>query len=95
MKIPDCRDFLYFRQQLLSSRRFYDDNINHRLNNIDTRDPVQCRALWKEIIAAHQERKEQLLYCIDMLSKDAAESGDGALLSKEVPLLFFAKLMIC
>lgn len=79
-----CRDFLYFRQLLAKSRSYYDDNIGHRLNEIDINDGRQCRRLAEQIEWAHKDRRAKLEYCKHSLQKQYKETHN-TVLEKEVP----------
>lgn len=78
-----CRDFLYFRQLVARSRGYWDDNINHRLNGIDTNDAKQCKRLMDSLDAAHRDRKTKIEFCISFLQKEH-ESSSNPVLAKEV-----------
>lgn len=83
-----CRDFVYFRQLLASSRGHYDDNINHRINDIDTSDSRQCRRLNDSIEAIHRNRRSKLNYCIKVLKQNLINDPSSSILAKEVLLLY-------
>lgn len=96
-----CLDFLYFRRLLAGSRSFWDDNINHRLNEIDVARPESCRALWESLQRAHSLRLTSIQRCIRVLEERIADNpsqpanptpnqtslGDGLVLRKEIGLL--------
>lgn len=67
------------------SRSYYDDNIAHRLNDIDTADYRQCITMRDTLKHIHANRQAQLEYCISQLKKDNDAKGDASMLhSKEV-----------
>ena len=76
-----CRDFVYFRQLVSQSRGHYDDNINHRLNSIDTGDARQCQHLWNLLEHVHTDRTKKIQHCIHVLQ----HADDGLVHRKEVP----------
>lgn len=69
-----CLDFLYFRRLVAGSRSFWDDNINHRLNEIDVVRPESCRALWESLQRAHNLRLASIRRCIQVLEERVAGS---------------------
>lgn len=79
-----CADFLYFQQMLARSRSYHDDNIAQRLNTINTEDPLQCRQFWETLGHLHQDRREKLHFCMDLLKERLAVDKDSMVLRKEV-----------
>jgi hypothetical protein len=76
-----CWDFVYFRQLLAKSRSLYDDNIGHRLNDINTNDAKQCRQLWHLLQGIRADRREKLEFCIRSLE---GSHNDSPIHGKEV-----------
>lgn len=70
-----CRDFIYFRRLVAKSRSYWEDNINHRLNDIDTTNSKQCRKLWSQIETIRKDRRKKLDFCLEVLRKDADENS--------------------
>lgn len=75
-----CLDFVYFRQLLRDSRKA-DDNINHRINKVNSKNPLECRKLWEEMKRFHNEREQALEFCKIVLREKVAQSN----LSESLP----------
>ena len=69
---------------LARSRSYHDDNIAQRLNTINTEDPRQCRQFLETLNRVHKDRKEKLLFCMNLLRERLAADQDSMVLRKEV-----------
>jgi hypothetical protein len=69
-----CLDFVYFRQLLRDSRKS-DDNINHRINKVNSTNTVECKKLWEEMKRFHTEREQALAFC-QIVLRDQVVQGN-------------------
>lgn len=91
LRDAECLDFVYFQRLVAKSRSFWDDNINHRLNEIDTKKPESCRTLWNLLETTHSLRVSSIKRCIQVLMRERANDGlqtlNSSVLSREISLL--------
>jgi hypothetical protein len=80
-----CKDFLYFKK-LLNEARKLDDNLTHKLNNM--KNPQrECLQLKHEMSGTFQNRRNNIIFCIDHLKSLQRTEGHQFLHRKELALL--------
>lgn len=80
-----CKDFLYFKK-LLNEARKLDDNLNHKLNNMKN-PQKECPQVKQEMSLTFQNRRNNIVLCVDYLKSLQSAEGHQFLHKKELRLL--------